>query len=141
MTRSPLSATLIPLVPLAALGWPLAKVINREPYQQQVEVEEVNVGPLIQADLQITAAHPFERLEVTAGDATWTFNANEDIKEIYFPKEDDVILTVTAIWPEDTPESAILLTLRPDGRLDRTDTLWGYLAVTKEIKFTWDPEP
>ncbi len=141
MTRSPLTATLIALVPLAALGWPLARVINQEPYQQQVEVEEVNAGPLIRADLQITAAHPFEKVEVTAGDATWTFTAHEDIKEIYFPKEDAVVLTVTAIWPEGTPESAILLTLRPDGRLDRSDTFWGDLEVTKEIKFIWTPAP
>ena len=33
MTRSPLTASLLPLAPLAALGWPLAKVINQEPYQ------------------------------------------------------------------------------------------------------------
>lgn len=139
MTRSPLTASLLPLVPLAALGWPLARVINQEPYQQS-KIEEISSGPLLQADLQIKAAHPFKKIEVLAGDTTWTFNANEDIKTIYFPKDLEVVFTVTATWPENTPESAILLTLRPDGRPDRTHTLWGYLELTEEVKFTWDSE-
>lgn len=139
MTRSPLTATLFPLVPLAALGWPLAKVINQETFEQ-VEIEEINNGPLIQADLEIKSAHPFKSLDVSVGDATWTFDADEDIKEIYLPKSDEIVLTITVIWPKETPESAILIDLRPDGRLDRQHTLWGYLKVTEEVKFTWESE-
>ena len=107
MTRSPLTASLLPLLPLAALGWPLSKIINQQPYTQ-TKVEKVSSGPLLEADLQIKAAH----------------------LEIFF--------TVTASWPEDTPESAILVTLRPDGRPDRSHTLWGFLEITEEIKFNWD---
>ena len=137
MTRSPLTATLLPLAPLAALGWPLAKVINQEPYQQAKVVEDSS-GPLLQADLEIKAAHPFKRLEVSAADTTWTFTADEDIKTIFIPKDREIVFTVTATWPEGTPESAILLTLRPDGRPDRNHTLWGFLELTEEITFTWD---
>jgi len=102
MTRSPLTATLLTLAPLAALGWPLAKVINHEPYQQ-AKVEEDSSGPLLQADLEIKAAHQFKTLEVSAADTTWTFTADEDIKTISFPKDLDIIFTVTATWPEGTP--------------------------------------
>ncbi len=138
MTRSPFLATLLPLVPLAALGWPLAKVINQDPYQQVV-AEEVSVGPLIAAYLELKASHPYEKVAVTVGDATWTFNADEDEKEIYIPNEEKVYLTVRATWPEGTPESAILVKLLPDERLDRSHTLWGYLEATEEIEFEWDP--
>ena len=86
MTRSPLTATLLPLAPLAALGWPLAKVINQEPYQQARVEEEQCSGPLLQADLEIKAAHPFKTLEVSAADTTWIFTAGEDIKTIYLSK-------------------------------------------------------
>jgi hypothetical protein len=137
MTRSPLTATLLPLAPLAALGWPLAKVINQEPYQQ-TKVEKSSSTPLLQADLEIKAAHPFKMLEVSTADTTWIFNAGEDIKTIYLPKDLELIFTVTATWPEGIPESAILLTLKPDGRPDRNHTLWGFLELTEEIKFTWD---
>ena len=77
-------------------------------------------------------------LEVSAADTTWIFNAGEDIKTIYLPKDLELIFTVTATWPEGIPESAILLTLKPDGRPDRNHTLWGFLELTEEIKFTWD---
>ena len=137
MTRSPLTASLLPLLPLAALGWPLSKIINQQPYTQ-AKVEKVSSGPLLEADLQIKAAHPFKKLEVSAGDTTWIFNADEDIKTISIPKELEIVFTVTALWPEDTPESAILVTLRPDGRPDRSHTLWGFVEITEEIKFNWD---
>jgi hypothetical protein len=112
-------------------------VINQEPYQQ-AKVEEDSSRPLLQADLEIKAAHPFKRLEVSAADTTWTFTADEDIKTIFIPKDREIVFTVTATWPEGTPESAILLTLKPDDRPDRDHTLWGFLELTEEIKFTWD---
>ena len=138
MTRSPLLATLVPLIPLAALGWPLAKVIHQEPYQQ-VKTGEVRKGPLIGAYPELKTSHPFDKVEVTVSNATWTFKANETEKEIYIPDDKQVYLTVKAVWPEGTPESAILVKLLPDERLDRSYTLWGYLEATEEIKFEWDP--
>ena len=142
MTRSPFTATLIPLIPLAALGWPLARVLNLEPYQQVQPIEKENTGPVIAADLFIKSAHPFEKIEVSDGEGgpVWTFAPDDEIKEIFLPKEDEIFLKVTVVWPLNTPESAVLLTLRANGREDRTHTLWGDLEVTEEIKFTWDPE-
>ena len=140
MTRSPLTATLIPLIPLAALGWPLSKVLNREAYQQ-IEPTPVEVGPLISADLEVQSAHPFEKIEVKAGKTTWTFGPDDDLQEILIPREDQIILTTSVTWPAGTPETAVLLTLTPDRRLDRQHTLWGHGEVTEEVTFTWDPEP
>ena len=139
MTRSPFTVTLIALVPLAVLGWPLARFINQKAYVP-TEVEEVNSGPLVTADLLVRSAHPFESIQVTIGEACWTFAPDEDIKEIHYPRDARLILTVTVDWPKDTPETAVLLTLQPEGQGDLTRTLWGLDEVTAEIEFTLEPE-
>lgn len=139
MTRSPFSVTLTALIPLAALGWPLAKVINQKAYVP-VEAEEVDNGPLVTADLLVRSAHPFESIQVTIGEASWTFAPDEEVKEIHYPRDARLILKVTVIWPKDTPETAVLLTLQPDGQSDLTHTLWGFDEVTAEIEFTLEPE-
>ncbi len=94
MTRSPLIATLIPLVPLAALGWPLARVLN-QPDFQPIEPAQVTADTLVKADLFVRSAHPFSEISVTINDATWTFAPDEDLKEIHYPKGEKVDLIVS----------------------------------------------
>lgn len=142
MTKSPLAVTLLPLLPLAALAWPLAKVLNQGAYQPLPPAPPTAAGPLTTADLFVQSAHPFEKISVTIGEATWTFLPEEDdVKEIHYPAGREVVLTVTVVWPPDTPETATLITLQPlepEGRLERRHTLWGYAEITEEIKFTWE---
>ena len=140
MTRSPLVATLIPLVPLAALGWPLARVINQKAYQA-IEVEKTTTAPLITADLFVRSAHPFSEVKVKIGETTWTYASDEEVKEIHFPRDQKATLLVSIVWPEHTPETAAILTLRPHGELDRSHTLWGFGEVTEEVTFTWAKQP
>ena len=139
MTRSPLAATLVPLLPLAALGWPLARVINQEAFVQS-PVEEVVIGPIATADLSVISAHPYESISVTVGEANWTFEPDETVKEIHYPRDTSVTLTATVIWPAGTPETAALLTLRPEGESDQTHTIWGFGEATEEITFTWESQ-
>lgn len=140
MTYSPFSITLIALVPLAALGWPLAQVINQKPYLP-VATEEVARGPLTTADLFVRSAHPFESIEVTIGGASWTFAPDDEVKIIHYPRSESVVLKMTVTWPEGTPETAALFNLQPEGQGERSYTLWGEMEVTEEVEFTWDPEP
>lgn len=139
MTRSPLLSTLLPLIPLAALGWPLARVIHQEDYVP-IEVEEPDLGPLVSADLFVRSAHPFEKIEVSLDDTKWTFAPEDEVKEIYIPKSGEAFLTINVIWPEGTPETAVLFTLEPSGVAGIEHTLWGQGDVTDQIKFTWEPE-
>lgn len=136
MTRSPFVATLIPLIPLAALGWPLARVLNQADFQR-VTPEKVGPSTLATADLFLRSAHPFSEVTVTIEEATWTFAPGEDLKEIHYPLGAQATLLVSVTWPDGTPETAALLTLRPEGKADRTKTLWGLGEVTEEIIFTW----
>ena len=139
MTRSPVLSTLIPLLPLAALGWPLAKVLNQADYEAS-EPEKITARTLVNADLFVRSAHPFSKVSVTINEATWSFAPDEEVKTIHFPEGQEVDLKVSITWPADTPETAALLTLRPDEKPDRTHTFWGTGEVTEEITFTWEQQ-
>jgi len=129
MTRSPILSTLIPLVPLAALG-------NQADYKATAP-EKIENKAIVSADLFAKSAHPFSELSVTIAGATWTFAPDEELQEINFPQGDEVTLQVSITWPEGTPETAALLTLQAEGKEDRTHTLWGSGEVTEEITFNW----
>jgi len=141
MTRSPLAVTLLPLIPLAALAWPLASVLNQEGYQPPALTSpEGPTGPVITGYLEVQSAHPFESISVKIGEATWIFGPDEDEKEIHFPADPEIILKIAVEWPPDTPETAALIRLIPEGRRERSHTLWGSgsFGVTEEVKFTWE---
>ncbi|MEJ6580274.1 MAG: hypothetical protein QNL33_20195 [Akkermansiaceae bacterium] len=142
MTRSPLLSTLIPLIPLAAMAWPLQHVINQEAFQQAPEVEGKS-SPTRRADVLIRAAHRFTEVKITIGEASWSFAPDEDHKEIYFPLADsgDLLLAVKATWPENIPESAIFIEFTPDELENRSHTVWGFGEITEEIEFHWDLTP
>ena len=140
MTTSPFFVTLVTLIPLVALGWPLAKVINQNSYVVPPEVTENPTGPLVSADLEIHSAHPFESIKVKIGETSWSFTPEESIKQIYYPRDARLILEVNVDWPEGTPETAVLFTLSPDGENDLKHTLWGEDEITAEIEFTPNPE-
>ena len=138
MTRSPLAVTILPLLPLAALAWPLSKVMSKTVSVPPPSVVETPSGPLLPADVSVQSAHPFETLTVTVNKDTWTFTPDDDIQEIQIPEEPKVILTISVTWPEGTPETAVQVLLQADGRDDRSKTLWGTREVIEEIQFTWE---
>lgn len=139
MTRSPLNATLIPLIPLAALGLPLAQVLNQPAYQA-TELISPTSGPHVNAYLEIDSAHPFETLSVRIGEASWHFAPGEDEKEIIYQRDSELTLLVSATWPENTPKTALRLELIPDATPSKTHTLWGLGKVTEEVTFIWEDQ-
>jgi len=140
MTRSPILSTFIPLLPLVALGWPLTTVLTQEDYQA-VEPELSKPSSIVSGDLFAQSAHPFSTISVSIDGATWTFSADDYMKEIHFPQGEEVALTISITWPEGTPETAVLFTLQADQKTDKTQTLWGIGEVTEELIFTWEDQP
>lgn len=140
MTKSPLAVTLLPLLPLAALAWPLSSIIYQDAYVPPPLEAKTSTSQLITAELYVQSAHPFQEISVKIGEATWTFGPDEYEKEIHFPADKEIFLTVSITWPPDTPETAALIHLTPENRLDRSHTIWGELEVTEEVKFTWEDE-
>jgi len=142
MTPSPLLSTLIPLIPLAAMAWPLHRIIHQEAFQQKPEIE-VKRSPTRRADVSLRAAHPFLEVNVTIGEANWSFASDESLKEIYFPLDDsgNLVLAVNATWPKGTPESALFVEFMPDELETRNHTVWGLEEITEEVEFHWDLTP
>ena len=141
MTSSPIFSTLVPLVPLAAMAWPLHRVINQEPPALEPEpIEESPAGAPIQATLNIRSAHPFSEFTITAGEASWNFSPDDTFKEVLVSLEEngELYLAASATWPEETPETAIFIELMPDGLETRSHTLWGSGEITEEITFQWE---
>jgi hypothetical protein len=138
MTRSPFAVTLVPLLPLAALAWPLSQVMKKTAYLAPPPAIETPTGPVIEAYLSVQSAHPFESLTVTIKETSWTFGPEDDEAQVSFPDEDEVILTVKVVWPEGTPETAVKIRLQADNREDRSKTLWGFRNITEEIAFSWE---
>ncbi|MGC6425793.1 MAG: hypothetical protein ACON5H_02210 [Akkermansiaceae bacterium] len=122
MTRSPLLATFCALVPLVALAFPLAKILNPEPVEQQVEkpAEDKSSGEAVSAVVVIRCGYPFE--QATIG-ATF-FKKGEDEKEVTFDSGSPIDILIT--WPEGTPESAALVEIMPEGEETISQVFWGY---------------
>jgi len=142
VTRSPVWNTILALIPLVALGWPLAKVISPSDKLSVVTELPIASNPTRRADLAIRTAHPFTSVTITVGEASWTFSPEEEEKELHIPlpPSGELHLLVSAIWPDGTPETAILLELMPDGLEPRTSTVWGEGEALEEITFNWDLE-
>lgn len=141
MTRSPLLSTLIPLVPLAAMAWPLHRVINQNDFESGPEpVAETGAGPTRAAHLNIRSAHPYSELIISIGEANWRIEPEETFKEIFIPLDQsgELHITVSAKWPDDTPESAIFIELMPFELETQSKTIWGIGEVTEEFTFVWD---
>lgn len=130
MTRSPLLTTLLALVPLVALAFPLARVLNPPPVVQ-VEPEGEKVT-LLRADAIFRSAHPFDKVTVQG----LSLPSGDDLLEIMInPKES---IQVSVKWPEGTPETALLVEISADGQDLKTHTIWGVGSAVKELNFDWN---
>jgi len=139
MTRFPLTSTTLALLPLAALAWPLIEVVKPVEITREPIVEPAVVGTAKRADIALRAAHPYSSVEVTIGNSVCKFSTNEDYKEIFFtiPESGKITMKVSAIWPKDIPETALLISLEPDHLLSRSFTLWGTAEATQEFNCQW----
>ena len=139
MTRFPLTSTTLALLPLAALAWPLIEVVKPVEMTRDPIVEPAVVGTTKRADITLRSAHPYSSVEVTIGNSVYKFSADEDYREIFFtiPESGKITIEVSAIWPKDIPETALLISLEPDHLLSRSFTLWGTAEATQEFNCQW----
>jgi len=140
MTRSPLTSTTLALLPLAALAWPLIEAVKPVEVTRDPLVEPAIVGTAKRADITLRTAHPYSSVEVTIGNSVCKFSADEDYKEILFtiPESGKITMKVSAVWPKDIPETALLISLEPDHLLSRSFTLWGTVEATQEFNCQWN---
>jgi len=140
MTRSPLTSTVIALVPLAALAWPLMEVVKPVKFSSLQVEEPPVVGTAKRASIDLRSAHPFTSVEVSIGDSVCKFSPEEDFKEILFsiPESGEVTMKVEATWPEGTPETAILIELTPDHLPLKSFTLWGTVEAAGIFNCQWE---
>jgi len=130
MTRSPLLAALLALVPLVVLAFPLARVLNPPPVIQ-VEPEKKKAS-FIRADVIIRSAHPFKKVTINEV----TFSGEEEEKQISIDPKSSVLVSVE--WPEGTPETALLIEIFADGQDLKTHTIWGMGSAVEELNFEWN---
>ena len=143
MTRSPLTSTTLALLPLAVLAWPLTEVIKPVEISRAPVEEPPVVGTAKRADISLITAHPFSSVKVTIGDSICEFSPEEDNKEILFsiPDSGEVTIEVSVTWPENTPETAILVELRPDHLDTKSFTVWGIGIGNEEFTCQWEVNP
>lgn len=134
MTRSPLTATLLALIPLVALAFPLAKVLKPDPVIQVEPAEPTRAQKLLSAHVLIRSAHPFQK--VTINDTI--FAQGETEKTLNFDPSKPIEVLVK--WPEGTPDSAALIELTVDGYEIKSQTFWGTEVAVGDLNFNWEVE-
>ncbi len=138
MTRSPIHSSLIAIIPLTALAIPLAQTLKPTPPPTQNPPEITQKASTHRADLAVRSAHPYSSATVTINGASWSFNADEDEQEVYFPFSHSTTVQISATWPEGTPETALLIELIPDELELRSHTFWGEGQLIDETTFAWE---
>jgi len=142
MIRFPILSTILVIIPLAALAWPLARVINYSPPASPSPPQSLAQQNLtnLQTVITVASTHPFEAINITQGIVTTTITAGVD--EIERPLEisketGSATLLIEVKWSKESPESAVRLEVSPDHLETKTHTIWGQETVTEEVTFTW----
>ena len=109
--------------------------------------ERVRLGPAAQAAdvptvITVRCAHRPEFLSIShGGRVLWqsgTPGLHEEV-ECGLPLEDgSVTLTVSARWPEGTPDTPVTLELEPEGRPSSSATRWSFgPSLNDSYFFSW----
>lgn len=115
-------------------GTPPAQEVSRPtPTEQSAEVPTV---------ITVRCAHRPESLSIShGGRVLWQSGSpglHEEV-ECGLPLEDgSVTLTVSARWPEGTPDTPVTLELEPEGRQAASATRWSFgPALNDTYSFSW----
>ncbi len=95
----------------------------------------------IPALLIIKCAHAPHRITVNHGkNILWQSDAPalQDEAEVLIPAADSLTLSVTAVWPQGTPNTPITLELEPEGKPNATATRWSFgPEINDTFTFSW----
>lgn len=136
MKGNPLRDTFLLLLVLATLAFPLWKVTTAKAVEAStgdiVASAAAPEGGRLPMDVLVRSAHVFTNAKITIGGEAYELAADEAITLSYAPGE-ILELTLEATWPEETPETALLLIIEPDGLETIERTFWGEGEIFEDL--------
>lgn len=140
MTSSPLRRfipTLMGFILMGVFIWHITKT-DPMPKDSAPIPTQVAETPLL---LTLKFAHLATEISIYHNDSriwhTSTPSLYSEI-EVNLPDSDEYNLHVKAKWPENTPDTAISLTLEKQGKYPQSDTKWSFGHELSDIyQFTW----
>jgi len=139
MFGSPLFSSLI-LLSLFGIGgsFALLKVTQAEAKKPEVIQTTEEHQERVMSWITVRSAHPLESATLTVKGSEVTL---ERLSEKEFEAELELPriapITLSAEWEEGSPESAILLSLEPEGLRQWSKTLWGQGSVRQEFSYSF----
>jgi hypothetical protein len=151
--RTPLAGTAVIVIGLAALAVPLMKLTSarapatREPDrhvsagQSVVANESDEIHPTV-ARIRLLAAAKALTLRGAAGETLLELHdlpAGESEHDLRIPiLQGETTLLLQADFPEHSGETAVFITLMPDGHEDRTAYAVGSSPIEESLHFSWE---
>lgn len=139
MFGSPLKTTLI-IALLFGLGAGSALfVLTKSKKIEQLMKVEAESAPEggVPCWLTVRSAHPMSSVRIFRGKKELILDKLSKVEaegELGVDKE--VTLKLIVKWADDTPETAVLISLEPEGQEEQEVTLWAQRKLTQEINFT-----
>ncbi len=148
MRGSPPLQLLIVTLGLLAFAWPLRRLTAERPVQAAAPVAPAGAAvrpgtSAVHATLFVRFAHRPEKVEVLDAHGSLWKAEQPEVSPVEVPlqvvvENDAAELTVRAQWPAGTPETALGLTLEPDGRESRETTVWSAeTGLERIVLFQW----
>lgn len=143
MTSSPLRQFFPALAAVLLLGLFLYKMTEAPPAQPAAPQRAATEGTAdIPTIMTVRCAHRPESISIShGGRILWKSEAPELHEEVEcgMPLEQNAItLTVSARWPEGTPDTPVTLELEPEGRQAVSATRWSFgPALNDTYSFSW----
>lgn len=142
MTSSPLRQFFPTLGAVILLGFFLYHMTAATPAAQEAPQSAAAQNADVPTVITVRCAHRPESLSISLGGRIlWQPGApglHEEV-ECGLPLEDgSVTLTVSARWPEGTPDTPVTLELEPEGRPSASATRWSFgPSLNDSYSFSW----
>lgn len=143
MTSSPLKQFFPALAGAILLGFVLYRMTSGTPATTSgsTSMEESSI-PGIPAVMTVKCAHLPTTLSITCNNhVIWTSAtpALEESIDCRLPLSGNAVnLTLTAQWPEGTPDTPITVTLEPEDREESSSTRWSFGSKLNDVySFSW----
>ncbi len=140
---SPLAGTAVVLAGLCLLAIPLRKLTSARPVTQVAPAAAVVSTREIPAVLRIKLLDPANRVALQAPDGTIVLGiedpvAGESEYDVQVRLTDDEIdLDLVAEFADEASETAVFVTLMPDGYEERTAYATGAGRLEESLRFDW----
>ncbi len=140
MTSSPLRLFIPTLMGFILMGIFIWHITKTEPMTKASAsiTTQVAEAPIL---LTLKLAHPASEISIYHNNSQiWHTTAPALYSEIdvNLPDSNEYSLHVKARWPQNTPDTAISLTLEKQGKYPQSDTKWSFGHELSDIyQFTW----